>query len=230
MRSRDAHHTHISYISEHDPGPSIVLTKRTCHLGDDNDSLNVHVNPYSIETEFEASTKQTFNISESRAHPEYGVPQNFNNDFLLLKIDGVSSETPIHLNMDNAVPIVGDNNLVALGWGTTNATGAFTPPTNGILQIARNVEYISNEECGIKLESTSVTTITPDWLCTVNDGNCGADGGGPLVVPGAEDASQDLQVGIVSWGISCGQESAFPRKWPFSFLFGLHLYLTHIAY
>ena len=70
------------------------------------------------------------------------------------------------------------------------------------------VNTITNEEC----ESSSGDygsyndSITDNMLCAREEGggedSCQGDSGGPLIIRG-NNASGDVQVGVVSWGISC---------------------------
>lgn len=72
-----------------------------------------------------------------------------------------------------------------------------------------DVEVISNEVCvGLEKGGTSYEKygfdITDDMMCTftANKDACQGDSGGPLVITG-DDASKDVQVGVVSWGVGC---------------------------
>ena len=51
--------------------------------------------------------------------------------------------------------------------------------------------------------------ITSNMLCAREEGggedSCQGDSGGPLVIKGA-NASEDVQVGVVSWGIGCASK------------------------
>lgn len=178
------------------PAPSLLLTAAHCYQGAD-DKLLVIMNPHSIDPGQEASTTEEFSIGETRIHPDYGVPQNFNNDFMLLRINGESTESPVKLNTDPDYPAVGES-VQAIGWGVTQyATN--NNPSDGILQVAPMGDVVSNAACDLEYEAT----VTPDWICAINDNACQGDSGGPLLVPG-NNAGQDIEVGITSWGIGCG--------------------------
>ncbi|EJK47364.1 hypothetical protein THAOC_33916 [Thalassiosira oceanica] len=53
--------------------------------------------------------------------------------------------------------------------------------------------------------------VTSQMLCAKEDGksSCYGDSGGPLLIKGA-DSSQDLQIGVVSWGVGCGEDAVVP--------------------
>jgi trypsin len=81
------------------------------------------------------------------------------------------------------------------------------------------LKVISNDECAASkgsiggYDETYDGQITPNMMCAKdpNQDACQGDSGGPLVVHGhrGPDGSDDVQVGVVSWGIGCAQES-FP--------------------
>ena len=50
--------------------------------------------------------------------------------------------------------------------------------------------------------------ITPDILCAaeVDKGSCQGDSGEPLVI-GGSSSDEDVQVGLVSWGVGCAKPS-----------------------
>lgn len=174
--------------------PSLLLTAAHCYQGAD-DKLVVIMNPHSIFDE--ADTAVQYTISESRIHPDYAVPQAFNNDFMLIKINGESTENPVKLNTDPDFPPVGQG-VQAIGWGKTGYQ-TDVDPQGGILSVAPMGDIVSNAACDLEFSAT----VTPDWICAINDNACQGDSGGPLLVPG-NNAGEDIEVGITSWGIGCG--------------------------
>ena len=74
-----------------------------------------------------------------------------------------------------------------------------------------DVNVITNEECD-KSDGEFGSyegQITSNMLCAREEGggedSCQGDSGGPLVIKGA-NASEDVQVGVVSWGIGCASK------------------------
>eukprot|EP00978_Attheya_sp_CCMP212_P011784 scaffold29297_cov55-Attheya_sp.AAC.5 len=67
------------------------------------------------------------------------------------------------------------------------------------------VSSMNLEECRTKFDNSY--TITPDMLCAfgTNTDSCQGDSGGPLVIPG-NSASEDVFVGVVSWGVGCAHD------------------------
>ncbi len=87
------------------------------------------------------------------------------------------------------------------GWGTTSSGGS----TSLNLQYV-DVTIASDEVC--REESLyGRGAITDDMMCAGSrDGgedSCQGDSGGPLVINGDGNPADDVQVGIVSWGVSC---------------------------
>lgn len=66
------------------------------------------------------------------------------------------------------------------------------------------VDVVSNSQCNSAYDGG----ITDDMLCASRSGkdSCQGDSGGPLIVKGT-DFSKDVQVGVVSWGYGCADES-----------------------
>lgn len=93
---------------------------------------------------------------------------------------------------------------VVTGWGTTD-DGSLA--TNGSLRQAF-VPIRSVEECR---RSYPQRNIEAQHLCAGYDGgvadSCQGDSGGPLVVRGGPRGW--IQVGIVSWGIGCGEPNRY---------------------
>ncbi len=89
------------------------------------------------------------------------------------------------------------------------------------------VDAISNQECKASYvaygaATNSDFTITPNEICAGSPegakDSCYGDSGGPLVAPIADDKGY-LQVGVVSWGVQCGNPAlpgVYGRVAPFA--------------
>lgn len=84
---------------------------------------------------------------------------------------------------------------------------------------AVEVNVVSNEQCSqakgyvgwFNYESYE-GAITTSMLCAKdsNQDSCQGDSGGPLVMKGNDSSgANDVQVGVVSWGVGCA-DSSFP--------------------
>eukprot|EP01083_Nonionella_stella_P259495 885952_1 len=68
-----------------------------------------------------------------------------------------------------------------------------------------DVRYIDNKECN---DGVYDGDITNTMMCAYEDDkdSCQGDSGGPLILKGDKFAD-DVQVGIVSWGIGCAEHA-----------------------
>lgn len=139
-------------------------------------------------------------------HPSYNKATDENDIALLVLERPVETAVSlVTLNSDASYPAPGDVAHV-MGWGNTDSGSSTNLPDE--MQMV-DVEVISNEVCvGLEKGGTSYEQygfdITDDMICTftANKDACQGDSGGPLVITG-DDASQDVQVGVVSWGVGC---------------------------
>jgi Trypsin len=152
------------------------------------------VNPYFGPLSKPDSNSESFTLVEARIHPNYGDTFAFTHDLMILKLNGNSKFTPIKLNRDPVLPKDGGSVLV-LGWGTQTATEIDSPP----YLMQDNALAVTNSFCQDKYQQLP---ITDDMLCARDDGSCQGDSGGPLIIKGT-NATTDLQVGVVSWGVGC---------------------------
>jgi trypsin len=150
-------------------------------------------------------------------HPKYN-PSSTDNDFNLIFLTRkTTADVPIvKLNKEKSVPSATDA-VEVMGWGDTDASEW----SQRLSDVLRSVEVnvVTNEECSqakgyvgwFNYESYE-GSITSNMLCAqdTNQDSCQGDSGGPLIIKGNDSGgADDVQVGIVSWGIGCA-ESGFP--------------------
>jgi len=180
--------------------PDIVLTAAHCS----GEFSRIAVGQYNRASG--AGQAERFNVQQEVTHPNY-VATRFPYDFLLVKLDGMSTHGPVSLNSNSSTPS-DEMELDVLGWGITSADSKYAAP---ILKTA-TVFYQNNEKCkgASNREFSYKNYVMDDMLCASDDGedSCQGDSGGPLVLKG-DTARDDVLVGVVSWGYSCGDPN-FP--------------------
>mmetsp|Transcript_11807 Transcript_11807/g.16879 ORF Transcript_11807/g.16879 Transcript_11807/m.16879 type:complete len:639 (-) Transcript_11807:1184-3100(-) len=171
--------------------PDVVLSAAHCEPGSVI-GRSVRVNPFNLNRPNSDSAFRS--ISQFISHPAYGF--ELENDVMLIKLTSpVTDISPIRINTDTSLP-TNNQLLQVMGWGTT-IEDQNRPPD--ILQFS-DVNYITNGACR---GAYSPSSITDDMLCCreAGSGSCQGDSGGPLVI--ANDNGEDIQVGVVSWGVGC---------------------------
>ena len=186
--------------------PDIILTAG--HCSGFFDSIQVGLHNILDNNPTPANLYGTYNhliVEEHRAHPQYGNVIMY--DVAIAKLYGVADTvTPVRVNNRRNVPVDNDI-LTVLGWGVTQEG---VSSTSSELLRAVNVSSISNEECeqssGL-YEGQSMSFsgyILDNMMCAHGEDKdaCQGDSGGPLMKVGKEQ-KDDVQLGIVSWGLGC---------------------------
>jgi len=131
-------------------------------------------------------------------HPNFDS-RTFNNDFMLVILDGRSQMNPICLANERTV-LDGGQKLHVLGFGLTELGEL----SESLLETDMN--YMNNTSCNDVYKS--LNEITNNMLCTdtSDEGKdaCKGDSGGPLIVQGRNNM-EDVLVGVVSWGAGCAK-------------------------
>ena len=168
---------------------------------------------------------ETFEIDTMIRHERFKRKgdDEFRHDFTILKLNGLSSRTPVRINRDSHVPFPGQE-VVAMGlgdlyneWMQDDDVTDPGPVRPEILQQVTS-NYLPNEECRLAKDEEESYSDPPNrigstHLCTFvspNNGRdaCAYDSGGPVIIPSDEN-NGDLLVALVSWGIGCA-DPIFP--------------------
>jgi secreted trypsin-like serine protease len=135
-------------------------------------------------------------------HKDYGSSRIVNDIGLVYLDSPVYAVTPVNLNDNGNVPSVGDP-VTVFGHGRiSNAATAQFPYY--LMEVS--VPIVSFQDCN-DWNSYWGGIVDQSMVCagasSGGKGTCNGDSGGPLVISG-NSATQDIQVGIVSFGSSKG--------------------------
>lgn len=206
--------------------PDIVLTAGHCKPELLSQQVQVGTYYYKNENSEESNGNmvQTFGLVHMKRHPDWirRGDDEFVNDFTLLQLDGVASSDPfrpVRINRMPHIPVPHHDVVTVMGLGVVSTTDYEARP-----DLLQQVELSvwSNEECSMADDGqgqsfhTPTDRIGPSHLCTfVEPDNskdaCSYDSGGPIVLTPSQndDDTDDLLVGLVSWGIGCA-DPVFP--------------------
>ncbi|KAI7844893.1 hypothetical protein COHA_001542 [Chlorella ohadii] len=186
----------------------------------------------------DTSKYELFHVKETIVHPWFKTKYTgavtydlMNYDAALMLLPGPGSTMPrIKLagaSIKPTLPAPAGSTVTTVGWGVTgfkpNGTRDYLEPLQQLKQV-----LLSIDECQKRNPQTTFTDesvnppksrtvkynfTTNSMLCAAKSKGpygvtCRGDSGGPLFVAGA-DASQDRQIGVVSWGpINCKEALA----------------------
>ena len=173
----------------------LILTAAHCN----GYFVKVQIGRYDNSDNLE--TYEVFDVSGKIIHESFD-DRLLRNDFMIVRINGLSSNPLVVLKEDEQIPEL----LTVVGWGVQEVDGE---PYRGPLQ-ETNVKYIPNSKCKMSagyingVYGTYYGLIQDNMLCAgaPSTDACSGDSGGPLIIKGS-DASEDIQVGVVSWGFGC---------------------------
>lgn len=156
-------------------------------------------------------------VKRELPHPRYN-PSRTDNDFnLIFLARKTTANVPlVKLNKEATIPAA-RTPVEVMGWGDTDPSDWSQRLSDELHSVEVNV--VSNEQCsqakgyvGWFNYQSYEGAITSNMLCAedANQDSCQGDSGGPLVIKGNDsNGSDDVQVGVVSWGVGCA-DSIFP--------------------
>ena len=186
----------------------VVLTAAHCQGG----TYSVVIGRHDLDT----NSGEEIQVSREVPHPDYDT-RTTNNDFNLVFLERPTSQNVelVKLNSNANTPGVGDP-VTVMGWGDTDAADDIQRLSDVLMDVEVNV--ISNSDCDASggwlggWYDSYEGQITSSMMCAAdrNQDACQGDSGGPLVVRGNDsNGADDVQVGVVSWGIGCASQD-FP--------------------
>mmetsp|Transcript_1335 Transcript_1335/g.3169 ORF Transcript_1335/g.3169 Transcript_1335/m.3169 type:complete len:635 (+) Transcript_1335:142-2046(+) len=199
-------------------GPDVVLTAAHC-VGGGSSSFSVVVGRHDLNPGwsgwFSTSEGQSLATKDVIKHPDYSTTTT-NNDFAIIVLSSATTEDVefVNLNPSSSTPQSGDS-VTVMGWGDTNPSDAVVASDK-----LRDVEVkvMANSDCEKSsgwvggFYDSYAGDISAQMLCArdPNEDSCQGDSGGPLVIKGSHpEGRDDIQVGVVSWGVGCAS-SSFP--------------------
>jgi len=151
---------------------------------------------------------EVITVRRELIHPHYDTTDitNFNYDFAILFLQRSTFGTKasiVKLNSDPNWP-TGGAPVEVVGWGDTSDSQNVRQPAD-TLQVAR-LKVIPNEQCNAvsgrfgEYHVSLLGHIKQTMMCARNRKRdaCQGDSGGPLM-------TNEVQVGITSWGVGCNQ-------------------------
>lgn len=169
--------------------PLWVLTAAHCNE-------NVYIRAQKWDSD--PKKREYYEIDGRFVHPDY-AEANFLNDVMLLRLEEpVTGVEPVLLNSERSYPLVGQD-VTVMGQGIQDPNGFLSSAPEFL---KTTVEVVSNEVCADKMQAENMLIDDDIAFCAgLPEGGkdaCQGDSGGALV---DED---NLQVGVVSWGVGCG--------------------------
>ncbi|EEZ99183.2 phenoloxidase-activating factor 2 [Tribolium castaneum] len=194
-------------------GPRVILTGAHCVHNVDVNDIKVRAGEWDTQTTNERIPFQERNVARKIVH-EHFLKGNLYNDVALLILDRPFTKTASvgTVCLPNQDQRFNANDCFATGWGKDSFgdKGRYAVILKKI-----QMPLVQNENCQKALRGTRLGAsfiLHRSFTCAGGQPNldtCTGDGGSPLVCPDPSNPSRYLQVGIVAWGIGCG-ESQIP--------------------
>ncbi|KAB7500334.1 Trypsin-1 [Armadillidium nasatum] len=193
-----------------------VLTASHCVVNEDTgevinpEEIIVSLGDHQKNTPDETDKTVHMRVTSIISHEDYDSEKT-ENDIAVLKLEkpvemnGVIS--PVCLPFKEEGMVKSGITGTVTGWGVTSSGGE---DSKMLLEV--NLPVLTTEDCQDMLGPY----VTDNMICTYEEGKdaCQGDSGGPLVSYLYNNNSRLYQIGIVSWGIGCGEKN-YPGVYTF---------------
>ncbi|KAL1116031.1 hypothetical protein AAG570_005526 [Ranatra chinensis] len=190
---------------------NVVLTAAHCVQGKNASFLKVRAGEWDTQTMKEMFPHQDRDVARIIIHEEYYAGGLFNDIALLVVSEPFTYDDNVDIVcLPTPNDVILSKNCFASGWGKDvfGKEGKYQV-------ILKKVELpiVARKPCVDALRKTRLGNhfrLHPSFICAGGEygkDTCKGDGGSPLVceIPGQQYRYQ--QVGIVAWGIGCGQDT-----------------------
>ncbi|XP_015434419.1 PREDICTED: serine protease 42-like [Dufourea novaeangliae] len=190
----------------------VVLTAAHCVRGKQLHEIKIRAGEWDTQIVNEVLPYQERNVEKVIVHEKYHAGALYNDVALLI----LSEPVELAGNVDTiCLPeyntVYNGLQCLASGWGKDKFG------KEGLYQIIlKKIELpiVPHDRCQSSLRETRLGKhflLHESFVCAGGEpgkDTCDGDGGSPLMCPSRNDPSRYEQVGIVAWGIDCGQNSA----------------------
>jgi len=188
----------------------VILTGGHCVNEKDTKNLIVRLGDWNTKVTTEIFPYEEFEVAHIEVHEKLNARTLFNDVALIFLKEKVRLQPHIDTICLPPPDAYADINLahcVATGFGRDQFHGGTYQ--NIMKQV--DLSTVDNKECQKRLRTTKLGRyfrLHSSFLCAGGEAGvdtCKGDGGSPLVCPLKSDPDTYVQVGIVAWGIGCGE-------------------------
>jgi len=192
------------------PGVVVTAAHKVIDFKSDPGSLIVRCGEWDTQTEGEPLEHQDRSVTTIVTHPEFNS-RNLGNTIGLLFV-AEDFKLDHHINSiclpDFQETFDTSRDCYVKGWGKDvfGKEGQYQVVLKEV-----GLPMVTDDQCLTWLRATRLGRrfrLDPSFVCAGGEAGkdaCRGDGGGPLVCPKKDDPSRYVQVGIVAWGIGCGE-------------------------
>nr|CAD7402398.1 unnamed protein product [Timema poppensis] len=188
--------------------PQVALTAAHCVSGVPMGELKLRAGEWDSQQKIEPLPHQDRRVAKVIVHPDYYKGTLFN-DIALMILDE-PFQLDIHIGticLPDPSADFDNSRCIATGWGKNafDISGKWQTTLKKV-----ELPIVPHAKCEKELQNTRLSPyfrLDKSFLCAGGEpgkDTCQGDGGGPLVCPSSDDMLHYVQVGVVSWGIGCG--------------------------
>lgn len=187
--------------------PQVALTAAHCVFGEEMDELTIRAGEWDTKSQEEPMPHQESPVQEVLVHPNFHLGSLRNDVALLFLMEPLVITDNVKTICLPPPDFETTDNCIASGWGKD----AYKKGRHSTVLKKVELPLVSRGECVKALRTTRLGAfynLHRSFICAGGEekkDTCKGDGGSPLIckVPGSSDLY--VQVGIVSWGIGCGE-------------------------